>query len=155
MTKDVGIAHRREQVQRLLIRGLSAREISNSVSPPVSEITVNRDIHWIKRMNEKWWQENSHIKVRMMRYLKERIDAISEISREAWLVVYDAKDDLRMKVSGLNIVLGAEKTLSELMGFAGLSVIELEVQDRMEKMDVELAELRRLAGIAERNYIQA
>lgn len=153
MSKSVGMAHRREQVQRLLIRGLSAGEIANSITPPVSEVTVKRDIAWIRRMNERWWRDNSQVKARMMRYLKERIDAMREVIREGWLVGYEAKDDLRMRVAGLNVVLGAEKALSELFGFAGLSLIDLEVQEKLQKVDSELIELRRLAHLAESNTI--
>ena len=147
--KDVVIARRREQVQRLLIRGLSASEIANSVAPPVSEVTVKRDIAWIRRLNEDWYRKNSQVRPRMMRYLKERIDAMSEVGREGWLVVYEAKEDLKSRVSGLNVVLGAEKALGELVGFARVSLLDPEVQDRLEEVNSELAELRRLAHVAE------
>jgi transposase len=48
------IARRREQVQKLLIRGLSASEIAMSVQPPVNERTIKRDIRWIRRINAEW-----------------------------------------------------------------------------------------------------
>ncbi|MBI2184985.1 MAG: hypothetical protein HYU39_08525 [Thaumarchaeota archaeon] len=155
MAENIGIARRREQVQRLLIRGLSASEIANSIVPPVSEVTVKRDIAWIRKMNEDWWRSNSQVKARMMRYLKERLDAMREVGREGWLVVYEARDDLRMRVSGLNVVLGAEKAIGELLGFTGISLTDLEVQDRLEKMDVEITDLRRLVHLAENHALSA
>ena len=60
-----------------------------------------------------------------------------------------------MKVAGLNAVLGAEKALDDLLGFSGISMMEMEVQDKLEHLDVEVTDLRRLAGIAERNRIPA
>ena len=85
--------------------------------------------------------------------MKERLDSLQEIIREGWQVVQHSNDDLKMKVSGLNVLLGAERTLSEMLGFARISMLDLEVQERLEKTDVELTKLRRLAGIAEKNVI--
>lgn len=89
-----------------------------------------------------------------MDYMKERIDALHEIAREGWLVVYEAKEDLKGRVSGLNVVLGAEKALSAALGFIGITLKDVETQENLEKIKSEVAELKRLAGIAERNKIE-
>ena len=75
MSKDIQIARRREQVQRLLLRRLSVNEIAKSIYPQVDERTINRDISAIRRVNEKWWSSNSKVRAGRMHYLKERLDA--------------------------------------------------------------------------------
>ena len=155
MSKDIQIALRREQIQRLLVRGLSVSEIAKSIDHQVDERTISRDIGAIRRINEKWWASNSEVKARMMHYLKERIDAMREVIREGWLVVYESRDNLKMRVSGLNVVLGGEKALGDILGVSGVSMMDLEVQDKLEVLDKELTELRRIASIAERNRIEA
>ena len=155
MSKDIQIARRREQVQRLLLRRLSVSEIAKSIYPQVDERTINRDISAIRRVNEKWWSSNSKVRARMMHYLKERLDAMSEVIREGWRVVDESGDNLKMRISGLNVVLGGEKALGDLLGVSGVSMMDLEVQDKLEVLDKELTELRRIASIAERNRIEA
>ncbi len=155
MSKDIQIARRREQVQRLLLRRLSVNEIAKSIYPQVDERTINRDISAIRRVNEKWWSSNSKVRARMMHYLKERLDAMSEVIREGWRVVDESGDNLKMRISGLNVVLGGEKALGDLLGVSGVSMMDLEVQDKLEVLDKELTELRRIASIAERNRIEA
>ena len=155
MSKDIQIARRREQVQRLLLRRLSVNEIAKPVYPQVDERTINRDISAIRRVNEKWWSSNSKVRARMMHYLKERLDAMSEVIREGWRVVDESGDNLKMRISGLNVVLGGEKALGDLLGVSGVSMMDLEVQDKLEVLDKELTELRRIASIAERNRIEA
>ena len=155
MSKDIQIARRREQVQRLLLRRLSVNEIAKSIYPQVDERTINRDISAIRRVNEKWWSSNSKVRARMMHYLKERLDAMSEVIREGWRVVDESGDNLKMRISGLNVVLGGEKALGDILGVSGVSMMDLEVQDKLEVLDKELTELRRIASIAERNRIEA
>ena len=155
MSKDIQIARRREQVQRLLLRRLSVSEIAKSIYPQVDERTINRDISAIRRVNEKWWSSNSKVRARMMHYLKERLDAMSEVIREGWRVVDESGDNLKMRISGLNVVLGGEKALGDILGVSGVSMMDLEVQDKLEVLDKELTELRRIASIAERNRIEA
>jgi|TARA_B100002003_G_C13951423_1_gene461270 hypothetical protein len=155
LSKDIQIARRREQVQRLLLRRLSVNEIAKSIYPQVDERTINRDISAIRRVNEKWWSSNSKVRARMMHYLKERLDAMSEVIREGWRVVDESGDNLKMRISGLNVVLGGEKALGDLLGVSGVSMMDLEVQDKLEVLDKELTELRRIASIAERNRIEA
>jgi len=55
----------------------------------------------------------------------------------------------------LNVVLGGEKALGDILGVSGVSMMDLEVQDKLEVLDKELTELRRIASIAERNRIEA
>jgi hypothetical protein len=155
LSKDIQIARRREQVQRLLLRRLSVSEIAKSICPQVDERTINRDISAIRRVNEKWWSSNSKVRARMMHYLKERLDAMSEVIREGWRVVDESGDNLKMRISGLNVVLGGEKALGDILGVSGVSMMDLEVQDKLEVLDKELTELRRIASIAERNRIEA
>lgn len=151
----VSVAARREQVQRLLVKGFSAREIAGSVDPPVSEITVKRDMAWVRKQNAKWWAANSRVEARMASYLKERVDALQGVVREGWLIIAASRDDLKTRVSGLNAVLGAEKALCDLLGFSGITMLDLEAQEKLDAMDKQLEELRRSAGIAKNNRIEA
>jgi len=62
----------------------------------------------------------------MMRYLKERVDAMIGAIREGWAVVDESKDNLKMRISGLNVILGGERALTELLGFSGVSMLEVD-----------------------------
>lgn len=76
------------------------------------------------------------------------------MARDGWLVVYEAKGDLKARVYGLNVVLGAEKGLNELLGFVGMTLKDVEMQEKLEKIRSEIAELKRLAGIVDKNDIE-
>lgn len=128
-----------------MVRGLSVLEISRSLDPPVDVRTVQRDILAIKSANREWWKQNSGIKARMINYLKETIDALREVIREAWLIHYNA-EDARPKIAALKVIIRAEMSLAELLGISGMSLLTQEVMDKMEEVDSEIAELRKLAG---------
>ena len=69
-------------------------------------------------------------------------------------MVYEAKEDWKSRVYGLNIVLRAERDLSEILGFVGITLKDIELQERLEKLRSEVDGLKRLAGSAEKNNIE-
>ncbi|MBI4258690.1 MAG: hypothetical protein HY619_07025 [Thaumarchaeota archaeon] len=154
VAKSLDVLRRREQVQSLMARGLSALEIHGSVDPKVSLKTIRRDMAWIQRQEEQWWRENTELRTRMKRYFKRRLSAMTEITKEAWLALQDAGRDVKLRIGALNAILGAERAMTGLLGFTGITALDIEVQEKIAQVDQELAELRKLARIAHDDDIQ-
>lgn len=129
-------------------------EIHGSVDPKVSLKTIRRDMAWIQRQEEQWWRENTELRTRMKRYFKRRLSAMTEITKEAWLALQDAGRDVKLRIGALNAILGAERAMNGLLGFTGITALDIEVQEKIAQVDQELAELRKLARIAHDDDIQ-
>lgn len=138
-------------MERLLVRGLSTSEIAQSIDPPVDERTVQRDIARIRRAQAAWWRDNSQLGLRLAHYLKEQLDILRELMREGWLVAFEAKENLKTRVAGLNVVLGAAKAVNEVLGFTGVSMRDEEMQQAIVRNDREIANLKRLVLLAQGN----
>ena len=154
MSGKTVITDRREQVRRLLIRGLSAKEIVDSLENKWSLPTVNRDISEINSQRRKWWSENSTLNERLGRYLKERMDTFKEVEKEAWRIHYEADaDNFRAKTSALALIIHAEEEINSTLGLSGTSLNEQEMQEKISQVETELSEIRGLLKVAGSNKI--
>lgn len=147
-TTQFQLTERREKVYHDFLKGLSGREIKEQLSQQGSRVdlrTVYRDIEAIQKQNQEWYKHNSTLQTRMERIFKQQVDAKTEILKEAWRTYYLA-DKPGTKTLALSVALNASRAIDELMGFAGMTPMQIELQQKMEVLDAELKGLRELAS---------
>ncbi|MHB1909331.1 MAG: hypothetical protein ACYCQJ_10755 [Nitrososphaerales archaeon] len=138
------IARRRDQVKRLYIRGLSSVEILNSIGGRWSLATIERDVLEIKEEMATWWDENSTIEDRFNHYLKERLDTLKEIEKEAWLLYHESPaDDKKAKLGALGTILSAEKEIADTLGLSQ-TMSDMETQEKVTALEKELFKIKEL-----------
>lgn len=145
--ESIAVVERLEYVYQYMLIGLTARQIQvylKSKGIAVTTRTVERDIQKLRAKNAEWYKQNRTIQKRMENIFKESLDAKREIFKEAWLTYVQA-DKAVMKTMALTVALNASKAADELLGFTGLTPMQIELQEKLEILDAEIKGLREFA----------
>ena len=137
---------RRSKVRRLLLRGLTAEEIFDSLGSEVSLQTIFEEIAAIKGIERRWWNENQKVESRFPRLLKRKLDELEEVERDGWFIAYEGEksSDYRQRKIGLDIVLDSLKPQFVLLGFDKGSISDLELQEKARMLKEEIQNLKEL-----------
>ncbi len=115
--------------------------------PRPSIATIKRDLETLREDNATWFNQNRRLKARMSEYLKRSVDVLNECIREAFVEHYKegtkTYPDPRIRLNALNVILGAQRQINEVLGFLGANISDLEISERIDELETDTEDMKR------------
>ena len=110
----------------------------------VNQSNVSRAIHSIKKKNLKWYDGNHDKEGYLGSLLKEHIDRVRGLLREAWLLYHNVSEmDVGRKIQALTLVKNTMTYQGQMQGLKLPSLPESEKLNRINEIEEKLNELEK------------
>ncbi len=130
---------RRERIYEMYLKGSCEQEIAREMG--VNQSTVSRALGSIKKKNLEWYDGNHDKEGYLGSLLKEHIDRVRGLLREAWLLYRDVSEmDVGRKIQALTLVKNTMTYQGQMLGLELPSLPESEVLNDINEMKAKLKE---------------
>lgn len=131
---------RREQIYEMYLKGSCEREIAQAIS--VNQSTVSRALDSIKKKNLEWYEGNHDKEGFLGSLLKEHIDKVTGLLREAWLLYHKVSEmDTGRKIQALTLVKNTMTYQGQMLGLELPKLPESEERNMINEIKAILKEL--------------
>ncbi len=133
MTTQAEVRERRLRVYRYRQRGLAIVEIARLEHRAPSRI--KEDLRILKQEGRRFFTQDARLRERLANHFWDSLNALLEVEREAWLQYGDAKENVAVRLYALTVVHKVRRSINDLLGLTGLSLREMEREERLGRLE--------------------
>jgi DNA-binding MarR family transcriptional regulator len=131
---------RREQIYEMYLKGSCEQEIAQAMG--VNQSTVSRALDSIRKRNLEWYDGNHDKEGYLGSLLKEHIDRVRGLLREAWLLYHKVSEmDMGRRIQALSLVKNTMTYQGQMLGLKLPSLPESEELNDINEIKEKLKEL--------------